>query len=67
MFENKSKAYYQTFPFSIEEAIKENGGNFSYSKKGWDNHYVVDERLITGQDPSSSATVAVHVIKMLKK
>ncbi|RCS28182.1 hypothetical protein DUT90_02445 [Polaribacter sp. WD7] len=66
-FENKTAAYYKTFPFSIEEAIKRNGGGFIYSKKGWDNHYVVDGRLVTGQDPSASITVAEKVIEILEK
>ena len=34
LFENKEAEYYKTFPFSIEEAIKERGGNFIYSKEG---------------------------------
>lgn len=67
VFENKTDAYYKTFPFSIEEAIKRNGGKFMYSKKGWDNHYVVDGRLVTGQDPSASRTVAEKVVELLEK
>lgn len=66
-FENKNKAYYKTFPFSIEEAITKNGGNFIYSKKGWDNHYIVDGRLITGQDPTASVSVAKQVVVILQK
>ncbi len=66
-FENKNKAYYKTFPFSIEEAITKNGGNFIYSKKGWDNHYIVDGRLITGQDPTASVSVAKQVVAILQK
>ncbi|WP_103867411.1 type 1 glutamine amidotransferase domain-containing protein [Aquimarina sp. I32.4] len=67
IFENKEKAYYKTFPFSIEETINKNGGNFMYSKNGWDKHYIIDGRLITGQDPTASASVALQVVKMLKK
>lgn len=65
MFENKNAQYYQTFPFSIEETIKERGGKFLYSKKGWDNFYKIDGRLITGQDPTAAATVAKEIIKQL--
>ncbi len=64
-FENKEAKYYKTFPFSIEEAIKERGGNFQYSEKGWDGFYQVDGRLITGQDPTASAAVATEIIKKL--
>ncbi|MEM6686745.1 MAG: type 1 glutamine amidotransferase domain-containing protein [Bacteroidota bacterium] len=66
-FENKQAPYFQTFPFSIEEKIKENGGNFQYSEKGWDNYVVKDGRLVTGQDPTASATVAKQVIELLKQ
>jgi len=67
VFENKTNTYYKTFPFSIEEAIERNGGKFMYSKKGWDNHYVVDGRLVTGQDPSASISVAEKVMELLEK
>lgn len=67
VFEDKTAKYYKTFRFSIEEAIKRNGGKFIYSKKGWDNHYVVDGRLVTGQDPSASETVAEKVVLLLEK
>jgi putative intracellular protease/amidase len=66
-FENKKANYFKTFPFSIQEKITENGGNFQYSEKGWDNFVAVDGRLITGQDPTASATVAKKVIEFLKK
>jgi putative intracellular protease/amidase len=66
VFENKEANYYKTFPFSIEEIITERGGNFSYSQNGWDNFYKVDDRLITGQDPTAAASVAKEVIKTLK-
>ncbi len=66
LFENKSAQYYQTFPFSIEETIKENNGNFIYSKKQSDNFSVVDGKFITGQDPSASASVAQNVINTIK-
>lgn len=66
LFERVDKEYYQTFPFSIEKIIKERGGKFSYSKKGWDNYYRVDGRLITGQDPTASASVAKKIVEVLK-
>lgn len=66
-FENKKAPYFQTFPFSIQEKITGNGGDFQYSEQGWDNFVVIDGQLITGQDPSASATVAIKVIEFLKK
>jgi len=67
VFENKEASYYKTFPFSIEGLITERGGNFSYSREGWDNYYKVDERLITGQDPTAAASVAKQIINTLKQ
>lgn len=67
IFENKEAQYYKQFPFSIEETIKERGGNFTYSKEGWDNYYRVDGRLITGQDPTASASVAEKIVETLQK
>ena len=66
-FENKNGKYYESFPFSIEKIIKERGGKFSYSNNGWDNYFKVDGRLITGQDPTASASVAKEIIKQLNK
>ena len=66
-FENKTAEYYKTFPFSIEKIIKKNGGKFQYSEKGWDSYYLVDGRLITGQDPTATKLVAQKVIQMLQK
>jgi CubicO group peptidase (beta-lactamase class C family) len=65
-FENKDKEYYKTFPFSIEQAIKEKGGNFIFSEKGWDNFVVVDGQFITGQDPSSGTDMANAIIAYMQ-
>lgn len=65
MFENMKANYYKTFPFSIEQAIQKNGGDFQYSKEGWDGFVVADGRLITGQDPTSAALVADKLIELL--
>lgn len=65
-FENMKARYYQTFPFSIEQTIKERGGKFSYSEEGWNNYFKVDGRLITGQDPTAAASVAKEIIRALK-
>lgn len=67
LFENKKAKYYQTFPFSIEQQLQKNGGNFQYSEEGWDGFLVVDGRLITGQDPSAAGLVAEKIIEILNK
>ncbi|WP_312765784.1 nuclear transport factor 2 family protein [Epilithonimonas sp.] len=65
--EKKEMEYYKAFPFSIDQAIKNNEGKFVYSEKGNDGFYIVDGRFVTGQDPSSAANVAREVIALLKK
>lgn len=66
LFEDKSGAYYEHFPFSIEQRIEERGGTFVYSKDGWDDFSISDGRLVTGQDPTSSRSVASKVMAVLK-
>ena len=46
--------------------IAERGGDFQYSDVGWDGYTIADDRLITGQDPSSAAKVALLVIEKLQ-
>ena len=67
LFENMEARYYKEFPFSIQEAIEENGGVFKYSDEGWDNYFEKDGRLITGQDPTSSALVAEQIVLALQE
>ncbi|MNX83673.1 Molecular chaperone Hsp31 and glyoxalase 3 [compost metagenome] len=65
-FENTEMDYYKAFPFSIDQAIQKNEGNFVYSEKAGDGFHLVDGRFVTGQDPSSATQVAGEVVKMLK-
>jgi len=65
-FERKDAPYYQTFPFSIEKQILEKGGDFQYSKKGWDGFYVIDGRLMTGQDPTGTKKLAQEIVTKIK-
>lgn len=67
IFERMEDEYYATFPFSIEQKLKENGGNFEYSEEGWNDFSVADGRLITGQDPTAARSVAKKVIKALQQ
>jgi len=66
-FERMSAAYYKEFPFSIEQKLKENGGNFTYSQKNRAQYYQVDGRLITGQDPSAAKIVAQKIVEILNE
>lgn len=67
MFEDTKADYYKTFPFSIDKEISRNGGNFVYSKKFGDDFHVADGRIITGQDPSATASVANKVVQTIQQ
>lgn len=64
-FENRDMPYYKAFPFSIDNAIKNNDGNFVHSDKGRDAFYIVDGRFVTGQDPTSASKMANEIVKIL--
>lgn len=66
-FESMTDAYYETFPFSIEQKLKEHGGDFISSDDGWDDFSIADGRLITGQDPTAARSVAKKVIVALQQ
>lgn len=66
-FENQKMEYYKTFPFVMDKIINDNDGNFVFSNKERDGFYVVDDRFVTGQDPSSATKVANEVVTLLKQ
>ena len=51
-------------PFQLETALRASGGQFKKGKS-WQNHVVVDQRVVTGQNPASAAGVADAVLKLL--
>ncbi|MGB3208808.1 MAG: hypothetical protein WBB28_27775 [Crinalium sp.] len=51
-------------PFLLESKLRELGGEF-ISTANWSEHIVVDGKLITGQNPQSSAKAAQAVIDAL--
>jgi putative intracellular protease/amidase len=52
-------------PFLVEDELKRLGGNYEKGRD-WADFTVVDERLITGQNPSSSASAARELLKLLQ-
>jgi putative intracellular protease/amidase len=52
-------------PFLVEDALKQNGGNYSKGPD-WEAYVVTDGRLITGQNPASSAGGAHALLDMLR-
>lgn len=51
-------------PFLIEDDFQRIGARYTKTAD-WQVHVVVDGRLITGQNPASSAAVAVALLNML--
>ncbi len=53
-------------PFMLESKLKEQGAIF-HAKSNWEDHIVVDNRLITGQNPFASQSIAQAIIKAIKE
>jgi len=51
-------------PFLLESELREKGANFVVGEP-WASHVEIDGRLVTGQNPASSAATAEAVIKSL--
>ena len=52
-------------PFLLEDKLIERGAKHIYGKP-WEENVVVDNRLITGQNPASAKKVAQQIIKQLE-
>jgi putative intracellular protease/amidase len=52
-------------PFLLEDELKRLGGRYE-KKDDWADFTVVDGRLITGQNPSSSGSAAVNLLGVLR-
>ncbi|HKK06648.1 MAG TPA: type 1 glutamine amidotransferase domain-containing protein [Gammaproteobacteria bacterium] len=52
-------------PFLLESRLRELGARVETSDN-WDDHVVVDGKLVTGQNPQSSASAARAVVKLLQ-
>jgi putative intracellular protease/amidase len=55
----------QVVPFLLEDELKKSGGHYSKGPD-WGIHVQTDGRLITGQNPASSAEAAKGLLKLLK-
>jgi putative intracellular protease/amidase len=53
-------------PFMLESKLKEQGALFN-AKGNWEDNVVVDGKLITGQNPSASKSIADAIIKSVKE
>jgi alkylhydroperoxidase/carboxymuconolactone decarboxylase family protein YurZ len=52
-------------PFLLEDALIKHGANYKHAPN-WNDNIAIDERLITGQNPQSAASVGKAIVKMLK-
>lgn len=52
-------------PFLVEDMLTKHGGHFSKAAD-WQPHVVTDGRLITGQNPASSAATAQALLQQLR-
>jgi putative intracellular protease/amidase len=51
-------------PFLVEDELKRLGGHYEKAAD-WESFAVVDDRLITGQNPASSTAAAQELVKLL--
>ena len=54
-------------PFRLDRALTEAGAKYSSALRPMASKVVVDERLVTGQNPASARDVAKAVIKLLRR
>ena len=54
------------FPFLIEQALIEKGAKYTKANRGAP-HFVVYERLVTGQGPSATKNVAISVVELINE
>jgi putative intracellular protease/amidase len=65
-YENQSAAYFQQFPFKIQQTIEQRAGIFKYGARNT-AHVEVDGRVVTGQNYLSSAPVAEKIIELINE
>ncbi|WP_050613757.1 type 1 glutamine amidotransferase domain-containing protein [Bacillus testis] len=63
--EEKEMGLTETVPFLLESKLKELGAHF-IATPNWQSHVQCDGKLITGQNPQSSAALAEKIIQKLK-
>lgn len=67
-FSNAEEAAVQlteVVPFLVEDELKRLGGHYSKAAD-WQSYALVAQRLVTGQNPASSAAAAEALLKLLK-
>lgn len=62
--EEEAESLTDTVPFLVEDMLRQNGGRYSQAPN-WQPHVAIDDLLITGQNPASSAAVAAALLEKL--
>lgn len=67
-FSNAEEDHYAKadVPFLLESALREHGGKYTAAAP-WQDHSIVDGRLVTGQNPASAKGVAEKMIAVLEQ
>ena len=58
--EERSMELETIVPFLLQTRFEERGAKFQQGKP-WEAHVVIDDRLVTGQNPASAAAVAKSI------
>ncbi|MBM9606449.1 type 1 glutamine amidotransferase domain-containing protein [Desulfopila inferna] len=53
-------------PFLVEDMLKQNEGVYCKGED-WGNYVVIDENLVTGQNPASSEAAALGIVELLSR
>ena len=56
----------EVVPFLLESTLRERGAIF-VGADNWQKNVIVDERLVTGQNPASAFELGVEVVKLLEE
>ena len=56
----------KVMPFLLETSLKKRGANFSKASP-WKSHVIVDQRVVTGQNPASAGELGKRVVALVQK
>lgn len=56
----------KVMPFLLETSLKKRGASFSKASP-WKSHVVVDQRVVTGQNPASAGELGKIVVDLIRK
>lgn len=62
--EEKASTFDRFMPFMLEDKLRAAGAEF-IGKPKWSDHVVSDGKLVTGQNPQSSVSIAHTIVRML--